>query len=506
MAKKSSEKKQPKKETKKSEPKVATLPVKMTLNELMKRKEEMETLLASLEDEYREATVSEKSYKEIKKKNLEKLEEVKQRIEQMKKETEERAFAPMPTKAVEETPEVEKVKLVEKTKPEAGLVADDIDKLQTDVSKLTVEVEKVKTMIDSLKDIRSSTEDKIQRLMESVGEIRSLVFQREAKLGEETTKIEKLSEMVSEMEPEKIAKELGKRDKEIATHEAKLEKLEMKSDDMLKTMKSIKEKIESMGSLENVVEVSKNIAEKKVKIEKDLEDVERLTDKVQKLYMELGKNLEDFMTYKAKQEQMDELTKELVKTVDQINIKLDEFAKTEELDALKFSLTQLDKEISTLKTQGISKEELPPELQELQRQREEIESLIKTFEDEYKERKISEEEFKKVKETNLKKLADIDKKIKEETEKLKKTRKTEAPKPEIPKPEKIETQEPVKVEEVKKKAEAVKEKEIQPVEEPKPKKSLLGKKERLSFELKDLFDKGLITQDAYERTKKLLKK
>jgi DNA repair exonuclease SbcCD ATPase subunit len=503
MAKKISKKEKSRKSSRKPKPTISTLPIKMTLSELQKRKEEIETLLASLEDEYREATVSEKSYNEIKKKNLEKLEEVKQRIQEMKRVTEERAFAPLPVKIVaERAPEVKKVEVTERAEPEAGMIAGDIDKLQTDVSKLTVEVEKLKTMIDSIKEIRSSTEDKIQRLMESIGEIRSLVFQREAKSGDESTRVEKLSEMVSEMKPEKIATELSKRDKEIATHEAKLEKLEFKSNDMLKTMKSIQKTLESMGSLENVVEVSKNIAEKNVKIEKNVKDVERLTDKVQKLYVELSKNLENFITYKAKQEEMDELTKELVKTVDQINIKLDEYAKTEDVSAVKFALTDLEKKLTTLKTQAAPKEELPPELQELQKEREEIETLIKTFEEEYQSRKISEEEFKKVKETNLKKLAEIDKKIKEETEKLKKPVKAEIAKPETPKAPK-----PVEVKEIKEKIEkVVTGKEIPPVEEPKPKKSLLSKKERLAFELNDLFEKGLITQDAFERTKKLLSK
>jgi len=486
------------------------------LGELIKKKEEIETLLDSLEDEYREATVSEKSYSEIKKKNIEKLEEIKKRIEEIKKETEARVVAPAPAsvKKPVEGVGVPKEGKEKQERVETGKTVEDVRSIQTDLGKLNIEVEKLKTMIESIKEIRTSTDTKIQKLMESVGEIRSLVFQREAKLGQESAKLDKLSEIVSEMEPEKVAKELGKRDKEIETHETRLEKLEVKSDDMLKTMKSIQNILEGMGNLENVVNVSKDVTEKSIKIQKNVKDMERLSDKLQKIYVDLNKKLEEFMTYKAKQGEMEELTKELVKTVDQINLNLEQYAKTEDVNALKFALTDLEKEMATIQTHGVPKEELPPELQALQEQKEQIETLMTSLEDEYKNRKISEKEFKKAKEMNLKKITEIDKKIEEESKKLKPLEKPVEPmmvEPEV-KPE--PKAEPVKLEETKEKPEGItiekekpsKEKEKPHVEEPKPKKPLLGKKERLVFELKDLLDKGLISQDAFERTKKLLSK
>jgi len=525
MAKPSSKKSEIEKKAEKTEtPKetISKLSDKMPLSELTKRKEEIETLIASLEDEYREATVSEKSYNEIKKKNIEKLEEIKKRIEQIQKETEARALAPIPPSVKKpeekvEVPEEEKiVRPEEKVEMGAGKSVEDIHKIETDLGKLNIEIEKLKTMIESIKEIRSSTEDKIQRLMESVGEIRSLVFQREAKLGEESAKLDKLNEIVSEMEPEKIAKELSKRDKEIGTHETRLEKLEVKSDDMLKTMKSIQKILEGMGNLENVVNVSKDVTEKSIKIQKNMKDMERLSDRLQKIYVDLNKKLEEFMTYKAKQEEMEELTKELVKTVDQINLNLEQYAKTEDVNALKFTLTDLEKEISTIQTHGVPKAELSPALQQLQEQKEQIETLMTSLEDEYKNRKISEKEFKKAKEMNLKKLAEIEKKIDEESKKVKPPEKPVEPEvvePEVKTEPKIKTEkkaeptEPTKLEEVKEKTvkESAEEK-IPPVEEPKPKKPLLSKKERLVFELKDLVDKGLISQEAFDRTKRLLSK
>jgi len=501
-----------KKEEKKPTPqlKISLLPVRMTFSELLKRKEEIETLLASLEDEYREATVSEKSYKEIKQKNLEKLEEVKRRIEEMQKSAETHAFALGPqtiqTKVQtlepgEETSEEEKISsgTVEKQKPLSVVITpvtkEEFEEATKDLKKLIIDVEKMKTLVETIKEMRSGTEEKIQRLTESVGEIRSMSFQKEAEIGEMEAKLDKLNEMVGELKPEKIATELGKRDKDIGMHEARIEKMEIKTEDVLKRTKEIQKILENIGNLENIVNVSKNVTEKTVKIDKSMKEIERLSDKVQKLYVELSKNLEEFTIYKSKQENMEELVQELVKTVDQINIKFDDYAKSEDVTALKESLTAIDKEIQESKKQVSVVKALPPELQTLQKQKEEIQMLMSSVEEEYKNRGIPESEYLKIKESNLKKLEDVNKKIKKAWKNLKSPEEEGIPPVEMKTEEKVE--EPIPKEaspEIKPEPVEVKQEVIKPK----------NKKERMVMELQDLYTRGLISQSAYERTKRML--
>ena len=518
--------KKPEKIEKKESPKlkISLLPVKMTFSELIKRKEEIETLLASLEDEYREATVSEKSYKEIKHKNLEKLEEVKKRIEEMQKAAEGHAFAPPPQTiqakvqtlepSLEASEESETpTRTVEKSKPLSVVITpvtkEEFEEATKDLKKLMIDVEKMKTLVESIKEVRAGTEEKIQRLTESVGEIRSMAFQKEAEIGEIETKFEKLNEMVQELKPEKIARELGKRDKEIGTHEARLEKLEIKTEDVLKRTKEIQNILENIGNLENIINVSKNVAEKTAKIDKSVKEIERLSDKVEKLYVELSKKLEEFTIYKSKQDSMEELTQELVKTIDQINIKFDEYAKSEELASLRESITSIDKELETTKKRTSVVKALPPELQNLQKQKEEIEMLLSSVEEEYKNRGIPESEYQKIKETNLKKLEDVKKKIKKAWKKLKPPEEEGIPPLEMKAEEKVE-------ESILREVPSTLETKPEPVEsepvEPKPievkqeTKKLKSKKERMIMELQELYTKGLITQSALERTKKMLMK
>ncbi|RLG20691.1 hypothetical protein DRN74_04885, partial [Candidatus Micrarchaeota archaeon] len=55
----------------------------MDLEELKKQKLEIETLLESLENDYREGLISEESYKEIKQKNEERLAEIEKKISEL---------------------------------------------------------------------------------------------------------------------------------------------------------------------------------------------------------------------------------------------------------------------------------------------------------------------------------------------------------------------------------------------------------------------------------------
>ena len=52
---------------------------------------------------------------------------------------------------------------------------------------------------------------------------------------------------------------------------------------------------------------------------------ERLSDRIQKIFIDLNKKLELFIIYKTKQDSLDELSKEMLKTLDALTIKIDHY-------------------------------------------------------------------------------------------------------------------------------------------------------------------------------------
>lgn len=455
---------------------------KVNLEALLDRKKELESLLSTLEDSYREGAISETSYQEIKEKNLKQLVKLGKRIEKLQAKKEEKL-----KKLEEEVKKVEKREEVfpeiteekeerakEKKKgifeifkkeevPEESKEPVEIPeeipvetpKKEMEVEpegKLLMEIEKIKATIDAIKETKAATDERISRLIESIGELRSMVFHREAASKEIEAKVEKISDIISDLEPQKFAKELAKRDKEISSHDMRIEKIEVITKDMLQNMKAIRAALEGFGNLENFINLSKSINEKILKIENIAKNVDRLSDKMEKLYIEMNKRVEEFAVYRSKQDTLDELLKETMKSVDSISLKLSDFITKSEFGALRDSIANLEKEIAEARSLKV------PE--GLEAEKASIEELISSLEEEFKAGRISEEEYNKAREFNLKKLAEIEKR-------------------EQKKPKRVELEE-----------------EVEPVK--------ITEERKVPKVLKELYEKGLITEKTFKKAAKVL--
>ena len=134
-------------------------------------------------------------------------------------------------------------------------------------SKKSIELEKIKATIDAIKETKRSTDEMIQRMTEGMGELRSMVFQREGLFKDMESKIKRLEDDVSDLKPERIAKEFGKRDKNLQQNQMRLEKLENRTSNVLKILSDIRNLLKSIGGLENIAKVSRSITDKSVKID-----------------------------------------------------------------------------------------------------------------------------------------------------------------------------------------------------------------------------------------------
>ncbi|NIP40276.1 MAG: hypothetical protein GTN39_02010, partial [Candidatus Aenigmarchaeota archaeon] len=131
-----------------------------SLEHLMHQKEEIRALLSSLEDAYSEATIMEEDYREIKSKNLTRLEEINKKIETLKREGVKPKPPPRPEIPVVEPPTAVPVeappipaappvvveeKVERKPKKKKGLVSpEDLKKLEVDLA------ERVKEMVEDI--------------------------------------------------------------------------------------------------------------------------------------------------------------------------------------------------------------------------------------------------------------------------------------------------------------------------------------------------------------------
>jgi len=541
----------------------------MSVKQITQAKDEYQLLLASLEDQYRKADISDKTYKELKEKNTKKLEEVRNYLIDMGM----RDVADRPPQELEEkkqaTPEVQSRPPITPRNPPQAIpgqypqpmgqspqaAAPSVNMELIDL-KMKTSVDKVNSVIDAIKESQKSTDDKIQKITETLGEMRALVYTKEKDKQDQAIKIEKIEEEMEGVKPRKIERQFGERDKILADHGIKVEKLGAKMEIVIKNIGDIQSTLRSIGNLENISEVNKDVMQKLKEMQNLSKLTNRLSDRVQKIFMDLNKKLELFMLYKSKQDSLDELSKEMLKTVDGLSIRIEDYIEKKDIDSLKNDIFTLGNKIDDVRKIidviiPIINVKIPDPIRQLQNKKESIEGVLFSLEESYRDEKIPKNEYLSAKEKNEKQLKEIESKLKREWKKLQTTVKegqNETVKAEEKPPEKVSPKEipeektkqvkaaekpkekpPEKVSSKEEKPDETessveknppekvspkeipeeKTKQVKAAEKPKaePKKKeddIDDATQKLLDDLKDSLDKGLISKEVYEMSKKTL--
>ncbi|NOQ55828.1 MAG: hypothetical protein GQ477_03395 [Nanohaloarchaea archaeon] len=271
--------------------------------------------------------------------------------------------------------------------------------------KINVDLERIKANIDSSKDMRASTDEKVQTVMEGLTELRTTVFQREAGLKEQELKFTRVKELVDDIEPEKINKEFMKRDKFMSEMEIRIEKLEVKMEDFIKAIKHTEGLLKSIGGLENVAEIDHKVAKKLEQIIETEKSMEHLSSKMEKMFISINQKLEDFDTYEARQENMNEIMDDMLKNVDQLGVKFENYIDKKDMIKVQDNVDSLSEKIELMmgilkKAVPFAEAEIPKELQELEEKREDIESILSTLEHEHNKKQIADKDYKSIKKKN----------------------------------------------------------------------------------------------------------
>lgn len=458
------------KKGKEKEPEEKSQKPKETLEELVAHKEEIEALLSSIEDSYRDATLPDNTYHEVKKKNEKKLEEVNKKIKALgggvalkTSEVEEKPFpasgestAPVqpvaqaapqaaPGIKTEKTSEEKCVKLVEGleksieerlknviatasvevTDKRINKVSNRLDLIESDIKEfkktsetvngfdkqfnvMSASVEKTKALVEGAKGATNIIDEKIQRLNENFTEIRSMVYQREAISKEQEVNIDKLKDTVSQVDTARILREFTIRDEQIRDVNTRIEKIERSLKMLTETTNKIKGLMTDVGSLENIIKASKHVGEKLEKITEIEERMKANSSRLDGAYVDMKKKLDDFVDYKVKQDKLDGISNDLLKNVEELTKRLTDFATKDDIEGAK----KLIENVKESAMEAAKKAAMPPEVAAMEEEKGEIDTLLSMLEDNLKNKQISQEDYDKAKSKNLLKLRDLEEKMK----------------------------------------------------------------------------------------------
>ncbi len=286
-------------------------------------------------------TEEEKSFKEIEKEQEEKLEE----SEKIKKKEEEKELKEkygvtkeIPKREIEE----EYVETPRKMKEEFGGEAD--------ISELLLRLEKIDGKLEIFDSSRNESSERITQLAEEIGELRSMIMERERSFTKIETDFENVKETVSGLEPMRIKSAFEKRKMEILENRAKIEELEALVRALSEDVKKFRGLLEKIKSFENIVDLSFDM-DKKISEIRDVKDyADKIAAKVEGIFSELNAKVSQLEGQREKVEKLDELTIEMTKMLDEVSVKLTKFVEEKHLKELQKTMEENFKKMLQNKT------------------------------------------------------------------------------------------------------------------------------------------------------------
>jgi hypothetical protein len=284
---------------------------------------------------------------------------------------------------------------------------------------MQIELEKLKAMIDNLREMKQGTDETIRQMSESIGEIRSMVFQADGNLKEMEMKVDQINDDISEVRPSEISKKFKEIGANTETSQITLEKHDKKFEDITTKLNETYDMLKGIGGLENLVSVNKNIQKKIEEMNEVSKYVERLSLKIEKVFVDMNKNLDDFVSYKIKQDGMFDSVNDLVKNVDGVNIKFEGYATKKDFQTIEEELLVVKKELEDItKNLPMINISIPEPVIQIRKQMDDIRMLIESLEEQHRNGKLNMNDYKKIKEVNQKKLMDLESGIKDEWNKI----------------------------------------------------------------------------------------
>ena len=445
-------------------------------NRKKKTEKEIKEMLLNLEDEYRKANISEKDYKELKEKYskglnkmsnmakkdsskekksdklevgeieevtpevIEKLatqlsEESEMEEQEEKKEKKSGFFSKLFGKKKKEKPkEIESEQIQEDSTVPAFEEDDDtqtfqeptesyptsqpsarLSRLNKKVTSIEVEIEKLKTMLETVRETGHITDETIQTISEGIGELRSLIFQTDASLKETMVKMEKIEDDIAEVRPKEIVKKFRESETKNEREDLEIEKLQKKSESASEKLNKIYEMLKSIDGIENLVNVNKKIQEKLKDVDEAVKYIGRIGAKTEKQFMDLSRGLEDLILFKAKQEDLDESLKDIMKSIDALNVKFEGYVSKKDLNVFREDIFLIEKQLESInKVLPLAELKLPENIIDLRKEREDILLLLDSLREQYEKKKITKAEYKSFKEGNEKRLKEIEDELRKE--------------------------------------------------------------------------------------------
>jgi chromosome segregation ATPase len=231
-----------------------------------------------------------------------------------------------------------------------------------DIVKLGTEIDKLKAGQEAFKEVRKANSEMFTRVNEQVGELRSMIFERDRTIQTLELKAVKAADLVSSIQPEKFMTQLQKQDVKIEALKANIESNEAIMDRIMSELKEVRKKVEFFRGVEEIVKLAEEVKSELIQIKKVEGKINIETDKVETIYAEMRKRIKDLDAYNSTMQEVKAAMDQQTKDIEFLKIKISGMADKAEVDKILAKLQEYTKFIGELK----KKSSLSRDLEQLQ--------------------------------------------------------------------------------------------------------------------------------------------
>jgi len=267
----------------------------------------------------------------------------------------------------------------------------------TSLEEMQMNIEKINGKLELIDTFRSSSEERFVKLGEEIGELRSSLMGQEGTVGKMEAGVEKMQDMVKEIEPEKITKERMKIMKLVEENNAKIDVLDKKGNMFGEEIKGYRKEMGRIQDIENLVKLVKDADSLIAKIRDSENSTKRLSSKVEKIFSEIGTRMSKVDEQAKRIDTLDGLVNEAAGSLEGIEIKMKGTALKDDLE--KFQ-KNMKKDLTLFKKNN---EDRLDELRDL------VDMMVSTMEDLKKGKPVFDDEGQEREREIAKRMEEIEK-------------------------------------------------------------------------------------------------
>ena len=229
-----------------------------------------------------------------------------------------------------EESEVEK----EETNQKDSNLSSDSSSAAPSLLKLSTEVDRLKASQEAFQEVRKSFTERFNHISEQIGALRSMILERDRTIQTLELKSVKAIDLVESIKPDKFMMDLERQNVKIEALKANLEGNEAILDQVMEELKETRRKISFFRGIEEIIKLSEEIKKGLIGIKKIEGTINIQTDKVQTIYSEMRKKIQDLDTFNSQLQESKANIEQNSKDLDILKTKIINFAEKEEVDKI----------------------------------------------------------------------------------------------------------------------------------------------------------------------------